>query len=142
MGSYSNLSLNPPISLRGQAIPYYQRHTLATLVVCDKCFRHISIILVQLIQAYQPSRICRESHDFSCNLKVSQAAISISRFLAAVANSHRLCVQTYGFAPPSSRSFDHISQFQAHGCDLFFFFWSSLGSGCSSLKYTISRFFT
>ena len=72
-------------------------------------------------QAYQPSRICCESHDLSCNLKVSQAAISISWFLAAVANSHRLSAQTYGFASPSSRLFGHISQFQAHGCDFFFF---------------------
>jgi len=40
------------------------------------------IPLTNALQAYQSSRICRESHDFSCNLKVSQAAISISRFLA------------------------------------------------------------
>jgi len=53
-----------------------------------------------------------ESHDFSW---VSQAAISISRFLAAVANSHRLGAKTHGFAPPSSRLVGHISRFQAHG---------------------------
>jgi len=52
-------------------------------------------------QAYQPSRICHESHNFSCNLNVSQAVISISRFLAAVANSHRFSAKTHGFAPPS-----------------------------------------
>jgi len=38
-----------------------------------------------------------ESHDFNCNLKVSQAMISILKFLAAVANSHRLSVWTYCF---------------------------------------------
>ena len=35
------------------------------------------------------------------NLKVSQAAILISRFLATAANSHRLSVWTHSFAIPA-----------------------------------------
>ena len=51
----------------------------------------------------------------ACNLKVSKAVISISRFLAAVANSHRLSAKTHDFTSSSSRLVGHISEFQAHG---------------------------
>ena len=46
--------------------------------------------------SYQPSR-------FQLQSQVSQAVISILRFLAAVANSHRLGAKTHGFVPPNSR---------------------------------------
>jgi len=38
--------------------------------------------LLQYSQACQPSRICRESHDFNIKLKVSQAVASISRYFS------------------------------------------------------------
>jgi len=55
------------------------------------------------MQACQPSWICRASHDFNCNLKVSQAAISVSRHLNTVANSYWISVRSDGFALSSSR---------------------------------------